>query len=160
VLIEAALELIGPMLLEMAVRNVAAPAAKRIAAELITRPEDPDQRATLAPVTSLIQTLNAVPAISIVSTTPGRLRVEVAGVRTDPRLGDVLTNAVRTLGGVERAEANPRTGRLLIQFDEAEQDAATLIETLDRARTRYLAPAARPVGKAARRSRRHLAAVV
>jgi hypothetical protein len=98
--------------------------------------------------------------VDIVSLTPGRLRVAVAGLRGQPQLAEDLAGELGSLPGVDRADPNPRTGRLLIEFDPARQDAGALVSALEQARIRQLAPAKGAVGCRSTRSARHLAAVI
>ena len=147
----AVLQVVGPMLLEMAVREVAVPAVRRLvrSGEADVPVADVAAAPTADPMTPRIQALSAV---QIVSEVPGRMRVEVLGLRGQVELARQIEDAVAALDGVTQAEANAQTGRLLALFDPTQQSAAALVAVIDRARSAHLQQsAARP---------RHLAAVV
>jgi hypothetical protein len=82
-----------------------------------------------------------VAAVQIVSTTPGRTRLAVVGLRGDAALAALLEEALLALPGVEEAQANPSTGRLLLRFDPAVQTADTLRASAEWTRARLLVPA-------------------
>jgi hypothetical protein len=88
-----------------------------------------------------------VAAVQIVSTTPGRVRLAVSGLRGDAALAIRLEEALLALPGIDEALANPSTGRLLLRFDPATQTADTLRASAEWARARLLAPASRRNGR-------------
>ena len=148
---QAVLQFVGPMLLEMAVREVAVPAVKRLVRSGEAEATAADV-AAIQPTDSMTPRFQALSAVQIVSEVPGRLRVEVMGLRGQAALARQIEHAVAALDGVTQAEANAQTGRLLALFDPTQQSAAALVAVIDRARSAHLQQsAARP---------RHLAAVV
>ena len=88
-----------------------------------------------------------VTAVQVVSTTPGRTRLAVVGLRGDTALAARLEEALLALPGVEEAQTNPSTGRLLLRFDPALQTADTLRASAEWARARLLVPANRRNGR-------------
>jgi hypothetical protein len=139
---QAVLQLVGPMLLELVIREVAVPAVKRI-----VRSETTER-----PVDVLTPRFQALSTVQVVSDVPGRLRVDVVGLRGQTELACKLTDVVASLDGVTRAEANPKTGRLLVTFDAARQTVPALVSAIDGGRSAHLQQSAS--------RNRHLAAVV
>jgi len=136
-LIEALLQTVGPMLLELVIREVAVPAAKRM-----TRPSvgvAAEQAPTALPFGDLTTPrLAAVSAVQVVSEIPGRVRVEVAGLRGQHELARKVSDDITALAGVLRTEASAQTGRLLVHFDPTQQSVLTLVAAIDRARAKHL----------------------
>jgi hypothetical protein len=132
--IEAVLQAAGPMLLELLIREVAAPAAKRLlrTSEVVAAEQAPHVRDLATPQ------LSAVRAVQVVSQVPGRVRVEVAGLRGQHELARTLSDGVTGLTGVSRTEASAQTGRLLVHFDPTRQSVQTLVAAIDRSRARHL----------------------
>lgn len=56
--------------------------------------------------------------IRIIHRLPGRVRLEVSGLRGDVQLAAKLLAAIKGLTGVYQAQANPRTDRILIFYNE------------------------------------------
>src|SRR5215203_1982135 len=150
-LVEAVIQCVGQMLIELAIREVAMPAAKR----LTQGAQAPRQSGAATPtdVDDAVFTpmLSPVRAIEVVSAIPGRLRVDVAGLSGKPELARKLDEVIGALGGVTVAAASARTGRMLIQYEPALQTTEALLAAADRARATHLNPAAS--------GRRYLAAV-
>ncbi len=151
-LIQAALGLLGPMLLELAVKEVAVPAAKRIVSGVASDDRSNAPRQNVAPHPADVPLLSPVRSVQVVSETPGRIRVEVVGLQNRPELVAGLTVEIGDLLGVRKVEASARTGRLLVCFDPALQTAASLVAEVDRARGRLV--------PTTERTARRLAAVV
>ena len=159
-LIEAALQIAGQMLLEKVIRDVAVPTVKRLAASpaaagtapmQVVGPSVAGQQPTRYP------RLRTVSPVQIVSATPGRVRLEVSGLREQPLLAQAVTDAALGLAGVRQAEASSRTGRLLVHFQPGEVAADAIVAAVERARAAQLGHIQRAAGV---RTRRHLAAVV
>jgi Ca2+-transporting ATPase len=77
---------------------------------------------------------------------PGRIRAEVTGLRGNPLFAARIERAFAAQPGVERAEANPATGRVLVLYDGgviSERTVLALVwelESLQRRRTRRRRP--------------------
>ena len=147
-LVETMIQLVGPMLLELAIREVAVPAAKKLVRQDADRETVAAESATRADLTPM---LSPIRAVRVVSAIPGRVRVEVAGLNGQAELAQKLNEEIAALAGVTQAAASARTGRMLVTFDASIQTAEGLIATIDRARATHLHPGSRA---------RHLAAVV
>jgi hypothetical protein len=150
-LVETLVQLVGPMVLELAFREVAVPAAKKVVRRDVTQAEGGVARGGIEPVASqpLLRTIRAV---QVVSAIPGRLRVDVAGLSGQTDLARRLEQEVGTLTGVLEAKASVRTGRMLVTFDPGLQCVETLTTAIDRTRASNLTPVTSQA--------RHLAAVV
>lgn len=152
-LVEAVIQCVGQMLIELAIREVAVPAAKKLAHNTqvqrqtngATAFNDADD-AMSAPMLSKVQ------VIQVVSSIPGRLRLDVAGLGGKPELARKLDQEIGALGGVTQATASARTGRMLIQYEPDLQTTDALLAAVDRARMTHLGSASSGT--------RHLAAVV
>ena len=133
-LIETIAQWVAPMLVELAIREVAVPAAKKLVAQRSIRvagagPAD-------APTTGLL--LSPVQAVQVVSAIAGRVRVQVAGLSGQATLARRLEREIGALAGVLEATANARTGRMLVQFDPAVVRVETLVGAIDRTRAASL----------------------
>ena len=151
-LVETVIQCGVQMLIELAIREVAVPAAKKLAQH--TQAQRQDGAATLreADTVASAPMLSPVRAVQVVSAIPGRLRVDVAGLSGKPELARKLDQEIGALGGVTVATASARTGRMLVQYAPELQAADALLAAVDRARATHLNPAGS--------STRHLAAVV
>jgi hypothetical protein len=157
----AALEFVGPILLEMLIQQAAGPTVKQLVAEVMKQPEVNPQAAAIATVSAVRPDgIAALPSVEVVSATPGRLRLQVAGVRDQPAMAQALVDMARALPGVQRAEANVRTGRLLVQFDPKSLTSDAVVAAVEQARARAFGPAQRVAGSTRGSSIRHLATVV
>lgn len=143
--IEILLQTLAPMVLEYVIRDVAAPAAKRMVRGTPTDTSGQAGTATLAFQPTAAR-FSAVRAVHVVSETPGRLRVEVSGLKGRADLAGKLADDMTAIRGVARVEASMQTGRVLVHFDPAMLTVAALVTTIDRARALHLdvsAPRAR-----------------
>jgi hypothetical protein len=140
-LIETLVQLVGPMVLELAFREVAVPAAKKVARRGATQAAGNLVHGGDEPVASqpLLRTIRAV---QVVSAIPGRLRVDVAGLAGQNDLARELSGEIEALAGVREVTANVRTGRMLVTFEPALQSVNALVAAIDRARATNLPPAA------------------
>lgn len=151
-LVETVIQCGVQMLIEMAIREVAVPAAKKLTQNANAQRQagvamaDQSDEIVSAPV------LSPVRAIAVVSAIPGRLRVDVSGLSGKPELARKLDETVGALGGVTQATASARTGRMLVLYEPDLQAADALLAAIDRARATHLNPA--------RSGSRQLAAVV
>lgn len=134
--IQAVLQVVGPMLLELVIREVAVPTAKRIVRGTQSATSDATAPSPLPDAT--YARLQALSAVQVVSALPGRARFEVAGLRGQPELARGVADDLTPLAGIERVEASPKTGRVLVHFDSAAQSVATLAIALERARASRL----------------------
>ena len=135
---QAVLQVVGPMLLELVIREVAVPAAKRMVQG--AAPETSDDLVALRPdIAPQGPRLQALSTVQIVSEVPGRVRYEVAGLRGQTDLARKIADEVATLDGVTRTDASAQTGRLLVQFDPEAQSTASVAAAIDRARSLHLA---------------------
>lgn len=60
----------------------------------------------------------------------GRLRINVPGVKGSPRTASDVEGLLASLQGVDAAEANPRTGNVLVLYDPSRLTQGELIESL------------------------------
>jgi len=134
---QAVLQVVGPMLLELVIREVAVPAAKRLVKSGVSDASEQAPAALLAHDTAAPR-LQSISAVQVVSEVPGRVRYDVAGLRGQADLARKLSGEVMALDGVSRIEANEQTGRLLVHFDPTLQTTAGLAATIDRARATHL----------------------
>lgn len=58
-------------------------------------------------------------AVVVLSDLPGRVRLQVAGMRDNPERSGAVLNALYALPGVKDANVNPLTGSALFQYDPA-----------------------------------------
>ena len=157
----AALEIVGPILLEMVLQQVAGPTVKQLVAGAMKQPEASAPVAASAMVPAVRpDRIAALPSVEVVSATPGRLRLQVAGARDRAEIAQALADAARALPGVRQAEANARTGRLLVQFDPNALTGDAVVTAVERARARAIGCARRVAGSTRDPASRHLAAVV
>ena len=140
-LVEAMIQCVGQMLIEYAIREVAVPAAKKLAQNAQTQRQGGAATLNSADEVVLAPMLSPVRAITVVSAIPGRLRVDVAGLSGKPELARKLDEAIGALGGVTLAAASARTGRMLVQYDRELQTADALLAAVDRARATHVNPA-------------------
>jgi hypothetical protein len=157
----AALEIVGPILLEMVLQQVAGPTVKQLVAGVMKQPEANAQAAAISVVPAARhEGIAALPAVEVVSATPGRLRLQVAGARDRAEMAQALADAARALSGVRQAETNVRTGRLLVQFDPTALTGDAVVTAVEQARVRAIGCARRGAGSTRDPASRHLAAVV
>jgi len=150
-LVETVIQLVAPMLLELAFREVAVPAAKKLVRQGVAPQTIETETAAERDSTALVPMLSPVLAAQVVSAIPGRMRVDVAGLSGQADLAQKLNAEIGALAGVTQAAASARTGRMLVTYDAQLQTAEALIAAIDRTRATNL--------NTGRRTR-HLAAVV
>jgi hypothetical protein len=66
----------------------------------------------------------AIKGITVVHAIPGRLRLKVDKVKGDPVFAQKAEDTLRQVSGIERVEAKPLTGSVLIYYDLAKLLAA------------------------------------
>jgi len=66
--------------------------------------------------------------ITLVHALPGRLRIHLSGWQAEER--DAIEAIIRRGRGVESVRANPLTGNVLVQYDTAFTDVATVLRTI------------------------------
>jgi hypothetical protein len=62
-------------------------------------------------------TLQPLHTSAIISEMPGRVRLQVAGLRGNPARAAALRERLRTLAGVHQVEASALTGKALVRYD-------------------------------------------
>ena len=129
-LVETPIQFVGPMLLEMAVREVAFPATKKMTQNKIRFGQDQTPGCECGK--SETPMLTSVQAVQVVSAVPGRVRFDVAGLNGKADLAQRLSDEVESLAGVTRVAANSRTGRMLVMFDPEQQAISALSATIER----------------------------
>jgi Heavy metal associated domain 2 len=139
-LVETLIQFVGPMLLEMAVREVAVPAAKKIAQNKSGLRQDQASGCQCGNAETPV--LTSLQAVRVVSALPGRVRFEVAGLSGRVDLAQRLGDEIGSLAGVTQIAANARTGRVLVMFDPEQQAIGVLSAAIERARAKHLSPAA------------------
>ena len=60
----------------------------------------------------------------------GRLRIKVPGVKGSPHMASEVEELLSSVGGIDAAEANPRTGNVLVLYDSSRLTHGDIIETL------------------------------
>ena len=60
----------------------------------------------------------------------GRLRIRLGILKSNPTRADALAECLRRLKGIKEVTANPRTGSLLIQYDECQMSRDELLALL------------------------------
>lgn len=151
-LVETVIQYVGPMLLELAIREVAVPAAKKFVRQGAVQQPGLVADAPSGDSTTIEPRLSPVRAVQVASAIAGRVRADVAGLSGQPDLARQLDRNIAGLVGVLEAKANVRTGRMLVTFDPAHQSVESLTAAMDRVRAAYLVP---PASRS-----RHLAVVV
>jgi hypothetical protein len=68
--------------------------------------------------------------ISVCSAVPGRIRLRIKDVKGNPKLATELQDRLRSLEGVQRAEANLRAGSITINYDHQRVSADALTGVL------------------------------
>ncbi|HEY7066720.1 MAG TPA: hypothetical protein VII06_34950 [Chloroflexota bacterium] len=107
------LEIAARQLIPVLVTEVSAQAfrhAARTATEAVTRRQEAE-----APP----PTLHTVRTATVISEMPGRVRLQISGLRGDGQRAAALQARLEKLPGVSRAEASALTGRALVQYDPA-----------------------------------------
>jgi hypothetical protein len=61
--------------------------------------------------------------IEVVHAIPGRVRLKIPGIKTNPARADDIREWLRTLSGIRQAAVNPNTGSVLILYDQEDQDS-------------------------------------
>lgn len=75
--------------------------------------------------------LTAVQRVSIISDTPGRVRLSIAGTRGDAVALRQTASVVRTWGWVESVQVNAITGTMLIYFERGAQASDAVREAVE-----------------------------
>ena len=75
---------------------------------------------------SLPSLLHRVPKTTLLSSTPGRVRLGVAGLRGSGQMAQVILDIVQRLPGVESVTANSATGNVLVVFDHEQTDPSEI----------------------------------
>ena len=139
-LLEIALELVVPALISTVTNDLAEAVAGRIAAAPDRSGQRPEERPAGRPA------IRAVPSVMILSSTPGRVRFDVSGLRGRRDLAAALTSTLRHLSGVSDVTTSPVTGRLLVHFDPEQQDLDTLTVVVEQVRAQLVAAESATVG--------------
>ena len=140
-LVETVIQCGVQMLIELAIREVAVPAAKKLTQNVNAQRQAGVAMANETDEVTSSPMLSPVRAIDVVSAIPGRLRVDVAGLTGKPELARKLDETIGALGGVTQATASARTGRMLVLYEPDLQAADALVAAIDRARATHLNPA-------------------
>lgn len=82
-------------------------AARTATASAVRQPEPPARAGTL----------HALRAATVCSEMPGRVRLQIAGLRGDAAMAAALDVRLRVLPGVTRVEVSALTGKALVQYD-------------------------------------------
>jgi hypothetical protein len=72
-----------------------------------------------------------VSATTVLSETPGRARLQVAGLRGDPARAAAMGASLRGLPGVRRVDISALTGNALIHYDPSETSLARIRAALE-----------------------------
>lgn len=68
--------------------------------------------------------------ITVVHAIPGRIRLKVAEVRHNPALAAEIQGRLSTVQGIQKVEANPRTGSVLVLYQGQEMLSLTFLRAL------------------------------
>lgn len=81
-------------------------------------------RSTLAPapekapaIGSVAELLPTVSRSLVVSQAPGRVRLRIRSLQRQPLLAEQTTEALMAMGGIRLVQASPRTGSVLVLYD-------------------------------------------
>jgi hypothetical protein len=73
----------------------------------------------------------ALPTVDVVSAVAGRVRLRIHGLRDNAGRATEIVAAARALDGVTSAQANPRTGTLLVHFDPYQTSVPAIVAALE-----------------------------
>jgi hypothetical protein len=68
-------------------------------------------------ITRQVRSIPPTSVPSVLSFTPGRIRIHIADLRGDPARGAVLAASLTSLRGVQAVRANDLTGNVLVHYD-------------------------------------------
>ena len=100
--------------------------------------------------------VHMVPVATVVSQVPGRVRLQVAGLRSDAQRAARVEESLRRLAGVSSASVNALTGTVLVQYDPRRVAVSEIQARLD---PRRRAPRRRPTTRRPSSIARQLALV-
>lgn len=83
-------------------------------------------------------------AAHVVHAIDGRLRIRLDGIKSDPLRAERHCDAIRSIPGVETANANPIIGSITITYDCSQVSRRDLYGDLERIVGSQLLPAPRP----------------
>ena len=69
----------------------------------------------------------AISSFQVVHFSPGRLRVRMVAVSTDPAFASQLETMLSSIDGIHRASTRPLTGSLLVEYDPSALDIDSLL---------------------------------
>lgn len=72
---------------------------------------------------------------------PGRIRIEIAGLKGNPSAARILTGQFASVEGVRRLEACAATGRALIEYEERLADSEAILRAIREAERKIAFPA-------------------
>ncbi|GBF34602.1 zinc and mercury transporting ATPase [Desulfocucumis palustris] len=76
------------------------------------------------------QTLTGVPNITVIHSLPGRVRLNVPGLKGSSSMADTLAAGIKLIDHVRRIKANPLTGSLLVEYDVRRLSEKKLLEKI------------------------------
>jgi copper chaperone CopZ len=96
-------------------------------------------------------------AVSVVSQTPGRVRLHVDGLRGDTRCESAVASVLGRLSGVGAVRSSRLTGNVLVEYDPSRLTVAQILTTLESSGAPADGrPAVRPtIGATAQKKARH-----
>ena len=71
------------------------------------------------------------PAFTLVHSLPGRLRVCVAEIKGDSGASERLQGELLAIDGVREANAEPRTGSVLLRYDDSPETRQAIVQALE-----------------------------
>lgn len=110
IVLEIAAEHLVPLLVTEVSSHALRHAARHVARSASARARSPQAPRAPAP-------LGLAPRTTILSQVPGRVRLQVSGLRGDAARAGRTAARLRALPGVQAASINPLTGSALVQYD-------------------------------------------
>ncbi len=120
-------EFVAECVLPTFVNEVGTAAACHAARHVARSVFDCDDSSAPRPATPLY----AVPATTVLSQTPGRVRLKIMGLHGDYARARALAARLEALPGVQRASVNALTGNALVEYEPKRIDVAQIRAVLE-----------------------------
>jgi hypothetical protein len=126
---------LGALVLEIAARQILPVLVSEVGTQAVRhatrRAARADtQRATAAPRLDA-PPVRMVSTVTVGSQTPGRVRLQVPGLRGQLVAAQAATARLQRLAGVSKVEANALTGNVLVQYDPAATTLARIVKAAE-----------------------------
>ena len=120
VLVDVAIRHVLPMLVERAASGAAQRAIRQELSSMSTGTSSRGGETAL-------RALPSVEKVTVASSTPGRIRLHVAGLQGNRTREATVTAALRRLPGIQTVRANLVTGNVLVHYDTEQVGAADIV---------------------------------